>query len=55
MRRGFMQEFENAFRQILSVGYEIEPVANCDYLYEINGKTYTEEEVIAFANNMKGE
>lgn len=46
--------FETAFRTILFKGYDIEPVANCNYLYEIDGinKIFTEEQVIEFAETL---
>ena len=46
--------FETAFRTIFNAGYEIDPVCNCDYLYEIEGfdNCFTEEEIIKFAENM---
>jgi len=47
-------DFEAAFRTIFLKGYDIEPVANCDYLYEIDGinKIFSEEEVIEFAETL---
>jgi hypothetical protein len=46
--------FEEAFRKIFNAGYDIEPVCNCDYLYEIDGVKgmFSEEAVIEFAENM---
>lgn len=44
----------DAFNKILLTYADIEPVANCDYLYEIDGVPglLTEEDVIEFAKNI---
>ena len=48
--------FETAFRKIFNAGYDIQIVANSDYLYEVEigdtWRTMTEEQVIEFANNL---
>lgn len=44
--------FAEAFKKLLEAGVEIEAVANCDYLWETENGTYTEEEVIAFAESI---
>lgn len=51
---GNKMSFETAFRTILNKGYDIERVANSDYLYEIDGinKIFTEEQVIQFAETL---
>lgn len=45
-------KFEEAFRKILSKGYEIEQNIAYDYLYDVDGKMFTEEEVIKFAESL---
>ena len=48
-----MTRFEEAFHKILETK-DVQQVANCDYLYEIEGETklFTEEEIIEYANRL---